>query len=271
MKHTWLTLLATAAFWLLQSAPVQAENSSRLIPFGKVSIIEDGKEATRHHSEVPLPEGATMLCSGSCVVQSRGLQLTVRDKTLFSANETANGWNITVHEGKIDFGLGAAARPVTLHTPQDAVAIHRVGAMGAGASVVRGSAEVSGEGTMLAVARGALNVTAGSGERTLEAGESMFLESTLQAGAPPGPASKGTGVANAAAKHVGPGTAGQSRTTATAASAGKETGATAGSSAAGGVPTRMIDAVLVGVAAGGGAVAGTTTLQTRKSGLVSGY
>ena len=68
MKRISRTLvLVLAMLMVLQPVLSLAGTGARVIPQGKVSILEEGKEVTQFQSELPLPEGTMMLCNGNCV------------------------------------------------------------------------------------------------------------------------------------------------------------------------------------------------------------
>ncbi len=126
MKRISRTLvLVLAMLMVLQPVLSLAGTGARVIPQGKISILEEGKEVTQFQSELPLPEGTMMLCNGSCVVQTQNLQLVAQDRAVFALAEGKARWDLTVKSGQVDFAMRPDAKPVSFHTPHDTIQTER--------------------------------------------------------------------------------------------------------------------------------------------------
>lgn len=168
-------VLLLAALLVAQPMLAVAGSPVRIIPTGNVSVLDNGKEVNRFKSEMPLPEGTLMVCNGNCLVQSRNLQLVAQDQAVFALAEAKDRWDLTVKDGRIDFAMGADAKSVAFHTPQDLVRTERVIVPASGNGLVRGYVQVSDQGTQLSVQEGTLQVSGNKGVQTIEAGKSITL------------------------------------------------------------------------------------------------
>ena len=61
-------------------------NAARIIPSGKVSIIQNGKIVGEFSKEIPLPEGSHLLCEAKCTVIMDDLHAIIEPDTIFSVN-----------------------------------------------------------------------------------------------------------------------------------------------------------------------------------------
>lgn len=170
---------------------IAGEPVARLIPGGMVSMVVDGKEVNRFKSEVPLPDGLLMVGEGNCVVQTRGLQLMVHDKSVFALSESAKNWNLTIRKGHVDFALRADAKPVTFRTPHDVLETRQAMVKASTAGLVRGYIEVTETGTSLVVTDGALKATGSKGTQIIEAGNGIRLAIANPPGVADPPAEEG--------------------------------------------------------------------------------
>ena len=164
MKRISRTLvLVLAMLMVLQPVLSLAGTGARVIPQGKISILEEGKEVTQFQSELPLPEGTMMLCNGSCVVQTQNLQLVAQDRAVFALAEGKARWDLTVKSGQVDFAMRPDAKPVSFHTPHDTIQTERAIVPASSGSMVRGSIKVSETESVMSVQEGALQVMSPDG------------------------------------------------------------------------------------------------------------
>ena len=151
---------------------------ARVIPQGKVSLLEEGKEATQFQSELPLPEGTLMLCNGNCLVQTQNLQLVAQDRAIFALAEGKARWDLTVKSGQVDFAMRADAKPISFHTPLDTIQMEQAIVPVSGAAMVRGSIKVGEAESVLSVQEGSLQVMGPDGTVLVQPGYGVRLAQT---------------------------------------------------------------------------------------------
>jgi hypothetical protein len=130
-KNQTVALVVLIAFMAGFPVPGRAQ-SVRVIPVkGSVTVIENGRE-TVFKSEIPLPEGAVMVCRGECLVNGPGYRLTARDGARFSVKlntgrdrdaASANLAAMTVEEGNISVTLAPNTRIIVIGADGQAVAL----------------------------------------------------------------------------------------------------------------------------------------------------
>ncbi len=167
-----------------------AGSSPRLIPNGAVSVLADGKEVDQFRSEMPMPQGTMMACSGSCIIQSQSLQLVARDKAVFALTEESSRWDLTVKTGRVDFAMRSEAKPVSFNTPHDTIRTKQVIVPASSGGLVRGFVSVTEKGTELSVQEGALQVVDHRGTQLVQPGHSLLLAQAVIPAAP-APAASG--------------------------------------------------------------------------------
>jgi hypothetical protein len=160
---------------------------ARVIPQGEVSLLEDGKAVSQFQSELPLPEGTLMLCSGSCLVQTQNLQLVAQDQAVFALAEGKARWDLTVKSGQIDFAIRPDAKPISFHTPHDTIQAEGSIVPASGTATVRGSIKVSETESVLSIQEGAMQVMSPGGTVLVQPGKVIRLaqaQMTPKAAAP---------------------------------------------------------------------------------------
>jgi hypothetical protein len=151
---------------------------AHVIPQGKVSVLADGKEIGQFQSEMPLPEGALMLCRGSCLVQTQNIQLVAQDLAVFALTEGKARWDLSVKSGQVDFAIRAGAKPISFHTPYDTLQTERAIVPATNTAMVRGSIVVSETESILVIQDGALQVMDADGTQLVQPGQSIRLAQT---------------------------------------------------------------------------------------------
>lgn len=170
------TLVAILAMvFVFQPVLSVAGSGARVIPEGRVSLLEGGGEASQFHSELPLPEGTLMLCNGNCVVQTPALQLMARDQAIFALTEGKGRWDLTVKTGQIDFAVRPDAKPISFHTPHDTLQTDGAIVSASGAAMVRGSLSVTESESILTMYEGTLQVMSADGAVLVEPGQGLRL------------------------------------------------------------------------------------------------
>ncbi|MDY0041893.1 MAG: hypothetical protein RBS57_16390 [Desulforhabdus sp.] len=172
----WFVGFIFIALFMAFSTPVSGDElNARLIPGGTVSMIADGKQVHQFKSEVPLPDGLLMVGEGSCVVQTKGLQLMVSDRSIFALAEGEKNWDLTVKKGHVDFVLRTNAKPITFSTPHDVIESRQSMVKASSAGLVRGYIEVTEDETKLVVTEGALQASSAKGNQVIEEGRGIRL------------------------------------------------------------------------------------------------
>lgn len=190
ISRTMVVILA--ALMVFQPMLSWAGSGARVIPQGKISLLEEGKEATQFQSELPLPEGTLMLCNGNCLVQTQNLQLVAQDRAVFALAEGKARWDLTVKSGQVDFATRADAKPISFHTPFDTIQVEQAIVPASSAAMVRGSIKVSDTESVLSVREGTLQVMGPDGTVLVQPGQGIRLAAApATTGATAGIAGKG--------------------------------------------------------------------------------
>jgi hypothetical protein len=153
-----------------------AGSGARVIPTGKVSLLSDGKEVNQFQSEMPLPEGALMLCNGSCLVQMPDVQLVAQDRAVFALAEGEERWDLSVKSGQVHFAMRADAKPVDFFTPHDTILTEQALVPASGTGMVRGSIMVGEtESLLISIEERALQVMSSDGTMLVQPGQTIRL------------------------------------------------------------------------------------------------
>jgi len=186
-------VLVLATLMVLQPILSWAGSGARVIPQGKVSILEEGKEVTQFQSELPLPEGTLMLCKGICLVQTQSVQLVAQDQAVFALAEVKSRWDLTVKSGQVDFTIRPDGKPISFHTPHDTIPMERAIMPASSTAMVKGSIQVTESESLLSIHEGTMQVMSPDGTMLVEPGQGLRLAAagTTAAGAKSG--STGTG------------------------------------------------------------------------------
>lgn len=166
-------LMVGQPVWAASGTPVQ------LVPFGKVTLLENGKPAQQFKSAMPLPQGLMLMSSGKSLLQANGLQLMAHDKAVFALQQGSKHWNLSIKSGRIDFALRPNAEPITFHTPNDLLQTRQAVVSASSNGLIKGYVEVAGGHTKLAVAQGALRVTSSHGSQVVQNGHTLVLAQAM--------------------------------------------------------------------------------------------
>ncbi len=142
MKKNKLVTCCVLVVFIAGLPAVCGAQSARVIPKGTLSVVENGKTVGEFQSEVPLPQGSSLVCHGGCLVQGDRFQLFAHDKTEFSLAKSDKEWVLTVKSGTVEFSMGKEAKlafvtpkgkyQVTKKTPANGLIIGRVDVTAAG-------------------------------------------------------------------------------------------------------------------------------------------
>lgn len=207
-RAIFVGLFSLVVLSICWSTLVNAEElGARLIPDGTVELIADGKTVNKFQSEVPLPDGLLMVAEGNCVVQTGGIQLMARDKSIFALSEGAQQWDLTVKQGHVDFALRANAKPVTFTTPHKIIDSQQAIVPASGNGLVRGYVEVTEKETQFIVTQGSPRAVSSSAPQAIQQGQGITLAQATggMGGNPPGGSGGNTGVISTEALVVGGG------------------------------------------------------------------
>jgi len=110
-------LVVFLSFAMVTAGYTAGANSGRIVPSGKVSIIEDGQVVGEFSNEAPLPEGSLLRCEAQCAVRLDDVYMVVEPGTEFSVTTTAGSHQIYVQAGTIYFSLSGTSRPLQFSSP----------------------------------------------------------------------------------------------------------------------------------------------------------
>ena len=164
--------LMAALLFGLQPLWAVAGAGPTLVPQGKVKLLGSG---TVVDTEMPVPEGMLMACSGRCMVEANGFQLVGADKTVFAVQEEADRWVVMVQEGTVDFAIRVDGKPVTFRTPFDTAETRPYAQQAATDSVIRGTLRVTKERAVLSMTEGSLQLMSSSGRTVVDPGNAVVL------------------------------------------------------------------------------------------------
>ncbi len=115
---------------------------------------------------MPLPQGASLVCSGECLVLGDRFQLLAHDKAKFSLAKNDKVWVLTVKSGTVEFAMSEDAKlafvtpkgkyEVTKATPANGLVIGRV--------------DVTATGTEFSTASGVLKLASADGVQVIKPG-----------------------------------------------------------------------------------------------------
>ena len=164
MKKNQLVTCCVLVAFIAGLPALCGAQSARVIPKGTLSVVENGKTVSEFHSEVPLPQGASLVCSGECLVQGEKFQLLAHDKTQFSLAKKGKVWVLTVKSGTVEFTMSEDAKLVFV-TPKGRYEVAKViPAKG----LVTGRVNVSAAGTEFATAAGVLFLASAGGVQVIK-------------------------------------------------------------------------------------------------------
>jgi hypothetical protein len=148
-------------------------NSARIIPNGRVSIIENGKVVGEFSKEVPLPEGSLLKCEAQCAVKMNDAYMVAEPGTVFSVSPMANSNELLVQEGTVYFSVTESSRPIQFDTPGGVVTTRETSLTG---SELKGYVRVSGNETEIGVIEGGtMTVETSSGEMAITPGKQVTI------------------------------------------------------------------------------------------------
>ena len=157
---TWVLFVA----FIAGLPAVCGAQSVRVIPKGTLSIVENGKPAGEFQSEVPVPQGSSLVCSGECLVQGEKFQLLAHDKAEFSLTKSDKKWVLTVKSGTVEFSIGEDAN-LAFVTPKDK---YEVSKASPAKGLVRGRLDVTATGTEFSTATGVQNLASVDGVQVIQ-------------------------------------------------------------------------------------------------------
>jgi hypothetical protein len=164
MNRNQLVILVVLVAFIAGVPALCGAQSARVIPKGTLSVFENGKPVAEFKSEVPLPQGASLVCSGECLVQGEKFQFVVHDKAHFSLAQKDKVWVLTVKSGTVEFSIGKDAE-LAFVTPKGKYEVTKVIPAN---GLVRGRVDVTETGTEFATAAGVLYLASADGVQVIE-------------------------------------------------------------------------------------------------------
>jgi hypothetical protein len=148
-------------------------NAARIIPSGKVSIIQNGKIIGEFSKEIPLPEGSHLLCEAKCTVIMDDLHVVVEPDTLFSVKPKPAGNELAVERGTAYFSVRETSRPLEFKSPAGNASMREVSVSG---SELQGYVRATTTKTEIGVIDGgSMTVMTSSGEKAITPGKQVTI------------------------------------------------------------------------------------------------
>jgi hypothetical protein len=118
-KHLKMSVVLVGVYFALATSGFAA----RIVPMGKVSIIEGGRVIGEFDREAPLPEGFLLRCEAGCAIQLADADMEVEPRTEFSVKPATSHHDLMVQKGTVYYALNKSSRPLHLDTPIEKAAI----------------------------------------------------------------------------------------------------------------------------------------------------
>ncbi len=166
-------LVVFVSFAMATAGFAAGVNSARIIPNGRVSIIENGKVVGEFSQEAPLPEGSLLRCKAKCAVKLDDVYMVVDPGTVFSVSPMADRLEMLVQEGTVYFSATESTRTIQFNTPAGVVTTRETSLTG---SELKGYVRVSGNATEIGVIDGGtMRVATTSGEMAIVPGKQIII------------------------------------------------------------------------------------------------
>ena len=151
----------------------EAVNTPRIIPIGRVSIIENDQVVGEFSQEAPLPEGSLLRCEDRCSVKMEDTYMVADSGTEFSLTPAADKIGLYVKTGTVYFAINESSRPIQVTTPSgDAT----TGDLTMSENEVTGFVRVSENETEVGViGGGTMMVETASGQMAVAPGEQVSI------------------------------------------------------------------------------------------------
>ena len=158
---------------IVQPLSAAAQSAPRLIPKGTVTLLESGIVVDK---EIPAPPGMLMACTGQCLIEADGLQLSGADKTVFALHEESTRFSVVVKEGNVDFSMHSGAKSLVFKTPfHDAQGPNPYLIPASPDQVFRGSLQVTKDKAILTMTKGSLKLVSTGEQKLIHAGNAIIL------------------------------------------------------------------------------------------------
>ncbi len=167
-------LVVFLSFAMVTAGFSAGSNSGRVIPMGKVSIIEDGKVVGEFNEETPLPEGSLLRCEAKCAVRLDDVYMVAEPGTVFSVTPTADSHELYIQEGTIYYSLSESSRPLQFSSPAGGAT---TGDLTMTESELNGYVHATGNTTEIGViGGGTMMLRTASGEMAVTPGNAVTIE-----------------------------------------------------------------------------------------------
>ena len=119
-------MIINVIFVVIFFAFANAGSAARIVPTGKVSIIERGNVIGEFNQEALLPEGFLLRCEAKCAVQLDDVNMEIEPKTAFSVSPMKNHHDLKVQQGTVYYSLNQSSRPLHFDTPVEKATIGNI-------------------------------------------------------------------------------------------------------------------------------------------------
>jgi hypothetical protein len=175
-KFKVVTIFALLAF--ASTTFASGLSVGRIIPKGKVTLLQGKQKVGEFSSEAPFPEGALLSVQGECGVKMSDLYLVATDNSLFSMKTDPDFRKLAVKNGTVYFALSAMPHILVFQTPGGVTTTHRILlSASAQSGLLKGYVSVTDAITRIGVIEGgSILLSVGDGEtQEISAGQELRL------------------------------------------------------------------------------------------------
>lgn len=175
----FIAILSVLSFTVSSFAAVT--NVPRIIPKGKVTVMDGKNEVGTLTAEMPLPEKKILKVEGSCGVKLDTVSLIAQDKTTFAVATENDADNLLVHEGRVYFTISSLPKKLLVATPEGMMVANRViKDVRTEEGSVKGYVDVTENGTGIGIIEGgAVVFTTREGEKTFFPGNATPINDAV--------------------------------------------------------------------------------------------
>ena len=178
-NHTKFKIIAIFSLLAFVSTSFASGLSlGRIIPKGKVTLLQGDQKVGEFSSEAPFPEGTLLSVQGECGVKMSDLYLVAIDNSLFSVTTDSHSRKLSVKAGTVYFALSTMPHILVFKTPDGVVTTHQILLNASAKSgLLQGYVSVTDAITKVGVLEGgSLLLSVGDGEtKRINAGQELRL------------------------------------------------------------------------------------------------
>jgi len=101
-------------------------SADRILPKGKVTLLQDNQKIGEFRSEAPLPENTLLSVQGECSVKLSHLYLVALDQSQFSISTNNRSRTLFVQKGTVYFALSSTPYMMVFQTPDGVITTNEV-------------------------------------------------------------------------------------------------------------------------------------------------